>query len=414
MESGNCRTRQSLAALIAVILTLGAAIQGPADGVTNRWEKIWLSKRLVDGIELRERWEERGVRWNAYLLYYQGALLDGGLGSPAHRGSSSFDLIGRVNLEQLAGWPGLDFLTHFKSMYGRNINPSVGSQSQVIDDADYTDWIWVDQVWIRQNLFNRKVALQLGYLDQQTILDRNAYANSEDKQFMAQYLDNNNAIIPMKVGLGATLYLHPTPNWDLSLGFADAVNRTRVIGFDTFFDGADSLVWFFQTGIKTRVADLPGNYRAGAYHDARKAPVFGTGTMQSGHNGMFLSFDQMLFRESGNDLQGLGGFARYGWHDADVNRFGHFWSVGFQYDGPLPARDEDRWGAAMYSIHASDQFKAAGNPTFSRETGYETYYRLQLSPWMTFTPNVQYIVNPGGSSVIDDAVAANLRVRITF
>jgi carbohydrate-selective porin OprB len=33
---------------------------------------------------------------------------------------------------------------------------------------------------------------------------------------------------------------------------------------------------------------------------------------------------------------------------------------------------------------------------------------------MTVTPNLQYIVNPGGSAVTDDAVAANLRVRLIF
>ena len=386
----------------------------PATADTNSWIRFWNRPGILHGNSFRERWEERGVRWNAYLLYYQGALLDGGLGAPAHRGSSSADLIGRMDLEQLVGWEGADLLTHLKSMYGRNINPSVGARSQAIDDADFTDWFWIDQLWLRQRFWDRRLQLQLGYLDLQTILDRNAYANSEDKQFMAQYLDNNNAIIPLKVGLGAALHIDPDPNWSGSLGFADADNRTRVIGFNTFFDGTDSLVWFAQVTRRTRLGGLPGNWRIGAYHDARSATVFGTTDRQSGHPGMFLSCDQMLFREHEGSAEGLGAFVRYGWHDGDVNRFAHFWSTGFQYDGPLPGRGADRWGAAIYSIHASDTFRAAGNPAFTRETGYETYYRIQVSPWLTLTPNLQYIANPGGSSVIDDAVAANLRLRFTF
>lgn len=404
--------RMILRRLIAILIVALLVPTGTADENRHR-ERMWHMERLISGLDLRERWEERGVRWNAYLLYYQGALLEGGRGEPAHRGSGSVDLIGRVDFERLAGWRGFDLLTHFKSTYGQNINPSVGARSQVIDDADQTDWFWIDQLWVRQR-FNRHLALQAGYLDQQTILDRNAYANSEDKQFMAQYLDNNNAIIPLKVGLGATLFVNPTPLWDWSIGFADGDNRTRVVGFDTFFDGADSLIWFTQIGRRIRFSSLAGNYRLGVYHDARPATEFLTGTRQSGHQGVFLSCDQQLFRETDRDQQGLGVFARYGYHDQSVNRFAHFWSLGFQYDGPLDGRDQDRWGAALYSVHASDDFRAAGNPTFTRETGYETYYRFQVSPWMTVTPNLQYIVNPGGSNIIDDAWAANLRIRLTF
>ena len=404
-------TMRTLSLLCATGL-LFAATNGATEENRHR-ERIWHTERLLSGLDLRDRWEERGVRWNAYLLYYQGALFAGGRDAPAHRGSGSLDLIGRVDLEQLAGWPGLDMLTHFKSTYGRNVNPDVGARSQVIDDADQTDWLWIDQLWLRQR-FNRHVAVQAGYLDQQTILDRNAFANSEDKQFFSQYLDNNNAIIPLKVGLGATVFLNPTPNWDFSVGFADGDNRTRLVGFDTFFDGTDSLIWFAQAGRRTQISGLTGNYRIGTYHDTRDSVDFLSGAMQSGHLGVFLSCDQKVFRENEEDQQGLGAFVRYGYHDRRVNRFAHFWSLGFQYDGPLAGRNQDRWGAALYSVHASDDFRAAGNANFSRETGYETYYQIQVSPWMTVTPDLQYIINPGGSNALDDALAANLRIRLTF
>ncbi len=255
------------AVFLLVIGLLGVeSLAASVDSVTtNRWSRVWHSPQLISGFDFRDRWEELGVRWNAYYLYYFGSLLSGGRDAPTHRGSMSLDVIGRVDFERLAGWRGLSFLTHLKSTYGENINPKTGALSQPIDDADYTEWFWVDQVWLQQSLLNRRVQLQLGYLDQQTVLDRNAYANSEDKQFMAQFLDNNNAIIPLQVGLGATLYLLPTDSLDFSIGFADADNRTRHVGFDTFFDGADSLIGFFQTGIKVQVGQLPGHYRFGAY-----------------------------------------------------------------------------------------------------------------------------------------------------
>ena len=66
-----------------------------------------------------------------------------------------------------------------------------------------------------------------GYLDQQVVFDRNAFANSEDRQFLSTFLDNNNAVIPLKVGLGATLFLRPTDWLELALGTADADNEPR-------------------------------------------------------------------------------------------------------------------------------------------------------------------------------------------
>lgn len=393
---------------MALLLLSGSLLAATND--PSPWRT---SPRLLDSAS-RRNWEKLGLRWDLFLNYYQGALLSGGLDAPAHRGSGSVDFIGRVDLERLAGLNDLDLLTHLKSTYGRNINPRVGALSEPLDDADFTEWLWVDQLWLRQGLLDRRIELQAGYLDQQTILDRNAYANQEDLFFMAQYLDNNNATLPLKVGLGATMFLRMTPAWDFCLGFADADNPVRHTGFDTFFDGADSLIYFAQTGLRTRLGGLPGNWRVGAYGDLRRAPVFGTGATRSGHVGAYLSCDHELFRETEDGRQGLGAFLRYGWHDAEVNRFAHFWSLGIQYDGLLPGRDADRWGGAVYSVHASGPFRSMVNPAFTRETGFETYYLVQVSPWLAVTPNLQYIVNPGGSNAADDAIAVNLRLRFTF
>lgn len=44
---------------------------------------------------------------------------------------------------------------------------------------------------------------------------------------MSAFLDNNNAIIPLKIGLGATLFINSTEWLRLILGTADADNRVR-------------------------------------------------------------------------------------------------------------------------------------------------------------------------------------------
>jgi carbohydrate-selective porin OprB len=197
---------------------------------SSLWQRLGDAPGVFSEWDLRQRWEDHGFRWNLFHLTYLGGKLHGGNSGTVGRLSSSVDLILRVDGEAMVGWPGVDFLAHLKSTQGANINPLLGTRSQALDDADFTEWFWVDQLWMRQYFQGRKWAVQMGYLDQQTVLDRNAFANSEDRQFMAQYLDNNNAIIPLKVGLGANVRWYPNSRWDFSLGFADADNRILHVG----------------------------------------------------------------------------------------------------------------------------------------------------------------------------------------
>lgn len=378
------------------------------------WDRLRTDPDLLSDWGWRHRLADRGFRWNAYHLTYLGGLWDGGVGDPGSRLSSSLDLILRLDGESMMGWEGFEMLSHLKSTYEDNINPLVGGRSQAIDDADFTEWFWIDQLWVRQYFRERKWSIQAGYLDQQTILDRNAFANQEDRFFMAQYLDNNNAIIPLRVGLGINLRWYPSASWDWSLGIADADNRILHVGWDTFFDNAETLVSYLQLGKAYRLNGLPGNLRVGGYYDARPLRKLGSAETQSGHTGIFLSADQWLYRESGEPMQGLGTFARYGYHDASVNAFAHFWSFGIQYQGLFPGRDRDRFGCAAYQVRPSGSYRRESGVGVASETGFEAYYLFRLRPWATLSPNVQFIQNPSGTRANESAIATNLRLRLTF
>ena len=96
-----------------------------------------------------------------------------------------------------------------------------------IDDADGHHAIYIDQLWYQQSSPSRKLQVRVGYLDQQTILDRNVFANSEDRQFMSTYLDNNNAIIPLAIGPGAAVFYNATDWLSFVVTTSDAESRPR-------------------------------------------------------------------------------------------------------------------------------------------------------------------------------------------
>jgi len=331
--------------------------------------------------------------------------------------SGSYDLFGLVDVEELAGWPGANLLLHVKGQYDENLNEDVGALSDPVDDADFDEAIYVDELWLQQALVGDRVRLRVGFLEQQTLYDRNAFANSEDRQFATAFLDNN-PLVPLPNGLGIALVVSPLSWLELALGVADADNEPRSAGFDTAFDGLDSLNGYLELTARTLLPSdwgaLPGTYRLGAFRDGRRKTAFGRRNRHRGHYGGYLSFDQVAFREGGDEDQGLGFFARAGVADEDVNRLAWFWSVGLQYLGLLPGRDADVLGVGSYQAIGSDRFQDEIDSDFDEETGVEVYYRIAVFPWLAVTPHLQYVADPGASDAGRDSIVGLLRVRVSF
>jgi len=376
---------------------------------------------LGDPGGFRGRLEELGVDlqlfYNQYLAWKPGG---GGDDSSSTAGSSgSYDLFVRTDLEELAAWRGADLLLHTKGQYDSNLNQDVGALSDPIDDADFDDAIYVDELWLQQALWQDRVRLRAGFLEQQTVFDRNAYANSEDRQFSTTFLDNN-PIVPLPNGLGATLIVAPLPALEIAAGAGDADNTARHAGFHTAFDGIDSLTSYLEVTIRSRFdsarGSLPGNWRIGFFRDGSQKDVFGSAPVKQerGHFGGYLSFDQLVIREGPESIRGLGVFGRLGGADPDVNRIAWFWSLGAQIQGPLPGRKQDRLGLGLYQAIGSHRYRRRVAPGFDRETGIELYYLLQVFPWLAATPDFQYVVDPGADGAADDAVIAVLRLRVSF
>jgi porin len=383
----------------------------------------WLqSPRLLgDPGGLRTALDERGIAINGYVNQYSGVIARGASGS-GH--SATFDLLGFADLEQTVGWVGGTFLVHAKSAYDENINGQTGSLNDPIDDADFDEPIYIAQLWLEQALWSGRVRFRFGYLDAQTTYDRNAYANHEDLQFMSSFLDNN-PLVPLKVGMGATLIVRPWSFLEVAVGTADADNKPPEAGYDTAFDGVRSMMAYAEAtlhySVESASGSLPGAFRVGVVRDASRrarfrasAPGESPPDADRGHWIAYANVDQLLYRERAGSEEGLGWFARYAHADEDRYQFADFWSTGFQYRGPIPGRGEDVLGVAMYQTIPSDRYRDEIDSGYGEETGVEVYYRVQALPWLTFTPDVQWVDDPGGSSRGHDLWVLGFRFRVTL
>jgi porin len=365
--------------------------------------------------------------WNSH--YY--SVMKGGGRTSGGRHSATYDWLITLDFERMGVIENGEMLVHARQQFSDSVNRITGSTQQVNDDADGDRSLYVDQLWYRHHFLNDRVSLQVGYLDFQTIVDRNVYANSEDKQFMNAMLDNN-PLFPTAsaAGLGMTLYLRPCDWYELILGVADAQRLPLYKpGFSTTFHDEAWFLGYMEHNLKIELPSdngpLPGNYRFGAMYDPNPRDFFvrpGRRAESTGNRGAFyLSFDQMLFRERPEDEQGLGWFCRYGYTRDDVRSdagfYNQFWSTGFAYTGLVPGRDGDTLGLAIAQLVPSDQYRRRIDDTVNKETAYELYYAIQVTPWLVIAPDIQYIDNPGGldnDGLPSHTIAGGLRMRITF
>jgi porin len=82
--------------------------------------------------------------------------------------------------------------------------------------------------------------------------------------------------------------------------------------------------------------------------------------------------------------------------------------------GVIPTRPLDRYGIGFYGLFASDELKStlALDQLIGTEWGFEAFYNLALTPWLQFSPSVQYV--DSGIKSVDHSVVVTLRLQMYF
>jgi len=370
---------------------------------------------------------ERGLTVSLGLTHLWQVNAHGGAATHRHAGrwSGSYDLEIEADLEQIAGLRGLSAYAHGEGSWSDGLDDSsIGSLFGVNGDAGGDRSIDLTELWFEQALLEGKVRVRFGKLDLTggfecrgcpVTFDGNRFANDESMQFLNGALVNNPTIPFPDNGLGIVVHVEPVAWWYVSAGCADAQADARETGFNTAFDREDYFFSIFETGVVPHVPSargpLVGAYRVGFWYDPQpKARLDGNGTERD-DTGLYVSMDQGVWHESAEaDGQGLGLFARLGWADNDLNPVKAFWSVGAQYQGLVPGRDDD---VLAFGVAQGRLSRDGGGLTDSHETVYELYYNAMVAPWLSVSPGMQYVRNPGGAGT-RDAFVAGVRLQVSF
>ena len=169
---------------------------------------------------------------------------------------------------------------------------------------------------------------------------------------------------------------------------------------------------------KSFVNGLPGSYRIGGMYntadDIANQKDIATGEGKNRTFAGWLAVEQQL-TSTGSGRQGLHSFANFTWHDRDTNKVDNSQQIGVKYIGLVDSQPNDILGLAVNRVHVNDRF-ADSRPAFdaSAEYNIELNYSYNATKWLMLRPNLQYVVNPGSSNQVDNALVLGLTTRVIF
>jgi porin len=79
------------------------------------------------------------------------------------------------------------------------------------------------------------------------------------------------------------------------------------------------------------------------------------------------------------------------------------------YRGAIAGRDNDIAAAGVIYGSFSRYI-----PRATAETVVEWNYQINLKPWLSITPDLQYVVRPSGSNSVANALVLGMQVGIVF
>jgi len=415
-----------LAAALGCITTekISAQPQGVDD--TGQTENLpWLQWDDATGDWWRNRplISDNGFDFTAtYTAQVWGNVAGGLEQNAAYFGLLQFGL--DIDLEKAVGWKGASFNTTWIWTMGDQITvPFVGSDFAVSGIEAPRGFRALD-LWLQQKFFGDKLILRAGMFN----ADRD-FTISEYSSFFLNSAFGWPIVYDGRLG-GQPAYPYAAPGiyaaWQPAEGwiFQTAVMQgaayTQDANFYWNFDRMNGLMFLGESIYSWRKAALPGTAKLGAVFQTGYLDVAGSEGESAWGGGFYYGIvDQSLYVEPGSTEdtpQGLGWFGRGGFAaPQQTSSVGFIVQSGLVYAGPFPGRDRDSVGLA-FAWDQESRGEAATLTGSNRglEMIFEASYQAQISPWCSVQPDIQYILQPSGSTAIPNALVIGVSVDIDF
>jgi porin len=410
-----------------------------------------------DPAGVRKWLEQHGLTWT---LFYTNDILSNVSGG-IKRGTidqGKFELQVATDLEKAAGLKGLTFYWNAFQIHntGRIRRDYVGGMNTIAAiEANATTRL--SELWLEQKFLGDTASIRVGQLaadsefffsDVSTMFLQSDYptvaANNQPGGGPAYPLSTPGARLRFDVGKQKdTTLLFGMFNGDPAgpcLGDPDTCNR-----YGLNFRVRDRALLYAEaqfrrnqgkeeTGLASQIK-LGAWSHLGQFRDQHydvtglslASPLSsGIPAMHRGDFGIYGIVDQQLYRPKGGAANsGISLFSRFSWSPPERNLVDRYIDGGLVFNGLVPGRPNDMFGAAFIYAHFSksvqafdaDQiaFGSLTTPPRDYEANFEFSYVAQIVPGWTVQPVFTYVAHPSGTGVrYPDAKVAGVRSVMKF
>lgn len=379
---------------------------------------------------------QQGVKFEANILSDAAYLAEGGRDAGEDPSITAQLWLGtQLDLEKLAGWDGVTVRAVMTARQGQSTSvrdlqdplaPQLGNVQGTFGRGNQDSRL--TELSIEKNFKAQGVSLKAGRLG--LGMDFNVMAcDFASTAFCAAQMGKWQGTMWMNTPVaqwGGRVKYQMTPELATQVGVyeynPDNGNaKAEGQGWSLDTDNADGVtipvevVWTPKQAIN----GLAGSYRVGGiYNNANEVQnqkdIANPSDAKNCTFGGWFAVEQQL-TSTGAGRQGLHSFANFTWHDRITTKVDNSQQLGLKYIGLVASQPNDILGVAVNRVHVSDRFaKNKAQFDASAEYNVELNYSYNPSKWLMLRPNVQYVINPGASNNVDNALALGLTTRVIF
>jgi porin len=319
-----------------------------------------------------------------------------------------------ADLNKAVGWTGGSARVNPMWLAGTGISDDVGDLTRVSNIAGESA-VRVFEAWLQQALFNGAFSLRAGLL-------------ASDQEFVLTTAGTlyYNSVFGSPVFLTPNM---PTPIYPVGApGVRARVDVTKAVYLQAaIYDGDPGSEGFNRSGVRVDLGAGDGAYsileggwtlgtthptvvKAGGFYHTAGFVEHRSGLERQGQHGAYLVLEQKVVPGAVDAFIRLG----YAQEDRALVSFGV--DSGINVTGLIPGRPADVLGIGLVYARISRDFARTqpDRELWGHETVLEVTYRITFTPWLMVQPDLQYIVHPGGSTAIPNAVVLGIRLDVLF
>jgi len=395
---------------------------------------------------VRERLFASGVD----MFGFYNSILNGNVSGGTHPRHATYvddAFVGfKFDLEKLAGWSGGLFVVSGINRNGDDLTTkyigSIFSTQQSVGGQRP----FLYQVYLQQKFLEGRLTAKLGRFSASDDFNGSplygySVNNGIDGDIRNVLFDTRFSAYPFAVWSAVVLY-DPTPELNVKLGVfqtSDDMFENDDNGLNWGIEASDGYTAIAQFGwspqfgkrpVSPMTSDsktsqpvtmkgYPGHYWIGfTYSEWDLYPRFGGGFEDRSY-GIYLHADQMVYQETPGSDQGLTIFVASGYYPQTEIAIVPFQvNVGLNYQGLFPGRHRDHTMLHfIYGDLSHDYARSVRRPggrLAQSEKVIEVAHRFQLTPWSYFQPDLQYVIDPGGTGDIPNALVIGAQMGFTF